>query len=289
MVMRLAGSGARQTGALMVELLVAMALVAGALLLWLFPRLRKAPGPGDLPARGGNGNCGRRNGGTGGWSVARAFGGAHDYPIIPSRPLTCHRAISCSRFKDQRYGSNGDRESKCTAAQSCASDVEMKPNLTREVRSGYMLIEALVYIGVSFLLLGIAFAAMYRCIDNSVGLRRSADDITGVLHAGERWRADVRSTVRPIQVENLPTGQVLHLPGPQTEIVYHYWRGLYSTRWLRRVDAIADQRQFLNRAARSTPDPCCWRWELELKTRTKAGRIRPLFTFMAVPARTATP
>ncbi len=32
MVMRLAGSGARQTGALMVELLVAMALVAGALL-----------------------------------------------------------------------------------------------------------------------------------------------------------------------------------------------------------------------------------------------------------------
>jgi len=166
----------------------------------------------------------------------------------------------------------------------------MKPNLTREVRSGYMLIEALVYIGVSFLLLGIAFAAMYRCIDNSVGLRRSADDITGVLHAGERWRADVRSTVRPIQVENLPTGQVLHLPGPQTEIVYHYVEGAV----FRRVGSGA-WTQLLTNVSSSTvqPDPrqtlVAWRWELELKTRTKAGRIRPLFTFMAVPARTATP
>src|SRR5439155_11435731 len=77
----------------------------------------------------------------------------------------------------------------------------MKHNLKPQVRSGYMLIEALVYIGVSFLLLGIGFAAMYRCIDNSVGLRRSADDITSALHAGERWRADVRATVRPVQLE----------------------------------------------------------------------------------------
>jgi hypothetical protein len=34
-----------------------------------------------------------------------------------------------------------------------------------------------------------------------------------------------------------------------------------------------------------------WRWELELATRTqgsvKPGRVRPLFTFVAVPERTS--
>jgi len=166
----------------------------------------------------------------------------------------------------------------------------MKLNLRPEVQSGYMLIEALVYIGVSFLLLGIGFAAMYRCIDNSVGLRRSADDITSVLHAGERWRADVRATVRPIKLESLPTEQVLHLPGPQAEIDYRYAEGAV----FRRIGSGA-WTQLLTNVSSSTvqPDPrqtlVAWRWELELKTRAKASRIRPLFTFMAVPARTATP
>ena len=166
----------------------------------------------------------------------------------------------------------------------------MKLNLKPKARSGYMLIEALVYIGVSFLLLGIGFAAMYRCIDNSVGLRRSADDITSVLHAGERWRADVRATVRPVQLENLPAEQILHLPGPQIEIVYRYAEGAV----FRRVGPGA-WTQLLTNVSSSTvqPDPrqtlVAWRWELELKTRAKASRIRPLFTFMAVPARTATP
>ena len=166
----------------------------------------------------------------------------------------------------------------------------MKLNLRTEVRTGYMLIEALVYIGVSFLLLGIGFAAMYRCIDNSVGLRRSADDITSALHAGERWRADVRAAVRPIRLESLPTEQVLHLPGPQTEIVYRYAEGAV----FRRVGRGA-WTQLMTNVSSSTvlSDPrqtlVAWRWELELKIRAKASRIRPLFTFLAVPARTATP
>src|ERR1019366_10279726 len=54
---------------------------------------------------------------------------------------------------------------------------------------GYLLIEALVYIGVVAALLGVAYAAAYRSIDRSIALRRSADDITSALHAGERWRA----------------------------------------------------------------------------------------------------
>ena len=34
----------------------------------------------------------------------------------------------------------------------------------------YMLTEALVYIGVLFVLLGVGYAALYRCIENSVAL-----------------------------------------------------------------------------------------------------------------------
>src|ERR1041385_3687394 len=106
----------------------------------------------------------------------------------------------------------------------------MKLSLKSKVLSGYMLVETLVYVGVSVLLLGIGFAAMYQCIDNSVGLRRSSDDITSALHAGERWRADVRATIKPIRLENLPTEQLLHLPGAQMEILYRYSEGVIFRR-----------------------------------------------------------
>src|SRR5882672_1839988 len=148
---------------------------------------------------------------------------------------------------------------------SCArGDGEMKLYLKPAVRSGYMLIEALVYIGVSFLLLGMGFAAMYRCIDNSVGLRRSADDITSALHAGERWREDVRGTVRPIQLENLPTEQVLHLSGPQTEIVYRsaegaVFRRVGSGSWTQLLTNVSSSTVQLD----SRQTLVAWRWELE--------------------------
>jgi len=32
-----------------------------------------------------------------------------------------------------------------------------------------------------------------------------------------------------------------------------------------------------------------WKWELELRTRAKASKIRPLFTFLAVPGQSQTP
>src|ERR1041384_5004380 len=58
---------------------------------------------------------------------------------------------------------------------------------------GYLMVEALVYIGVVFVVLGVGYAALYRCIDNSAVMRRTANDITKAMHAGERWRADVRA------------------------------------------------------------------------------------------------
>jgi hypothetical protein len=157
-------------------------------------------------------------------------------------------------------------------------------------QSGYLLIEALVYIGVIAALLGVAYAASYRSIDRSIALRRNADDITSALHAGERWRADVRAAGSQVRMENTDAGQLLYLDGPHRAVVYSFTTNTVSRRlgtapWVRLLPNVksstmtADQREHVTG----------WRWELELQTRAtasvKPGRIRPLFTFLAVPER----
>jgi hypothetical protein len=154
----------------------------------------------------------------------------------------------------------------------------------------YLLIEALVYISLVFVLLGLGYAAMYRCVDSSLALRRNADDIASALHAGERWRADVRSASNQVRLEDTSDGQLLHLKGATNEVVYHsatnaIFRRAGEGPWVRLLPNVksstmkSDPRQYAT----------AWCWELELATRTqgsvKPARIRPLFTFIAVPER----
>jgi hypothetical protein len=159
-------------------------------------------------------------------------------------------------------------------------------------RGAYLLIEALVYIAAVFVLLGAGYAAMYRCIDSSIALRRSADDITSALHAGERWRADVRSATNQFRLEDTAHGQLLYLDGPSNTVVYSFstngvFRWLGTGPWVRLLPNVksstiqADPREYVT----------AWRWELELQPRTtgsvKPGSVRPLFTFIAVPKGTS--
>ena len=162
----------------------------------------------------------------------------------------------------------------------------------RPGQRAYLLIEALVYIAVIVALLGAGYAAMYRCVDSSLALRRNADDITSALHAGERWRADVRFATSPPRVENTDAGQLLYLNGARGPIVYHFTTNAI----FRRLDTGSWVRLLANaKSSTMTPDPrqhvTAWRWELELQTRTqgsvKPGRVRPLFTFIAVPQGTS--
>src|ERR1041385_712600 len=99
--------------------------------------------------------------------------------------------------------------------------------------SAYLMMEALVYIGVSFLLLGIGFAAFYHAIDGSVALKRNAEDVTKALNVGERWRADVRAASLPVDFKSGPSEQVLRLPGSKHQIVYRF----ANEAVLRRVDS----------------------------------------------------
>jgi hypothetical protein len=164
------------------------------------------------------------------------------------------------------------------------------PQASGTSQRGYLLVEALVYIAVLVALLGAGYAAMYRCIDSSLALRRNADDITSALHAGERWRADVRSATSEVRLENTDAGQLLSFERPGGTVVYRFstnalFRSMGGGSWVRLLPNVksstmtADARKYVT----------VWRWELELATRTqgsvKPGRVRPLFTFIAAPER----
>ena len=148
--------------------------------------------------------------------------------------------------------------------------------------------EALVYIGLVMVVIGIGYAAMYTCVDRSVLLRRNADDIANAVNAGERWRADVRAANRRAALEATGPEQLLHLSGNAHQIDYRFSDGQV----LRRLDA-GPWAPVLRNVKASTMSPDrrgnvpAWRWELELQPRAKAaikpGRVRPLFTFLAAP------
>ncbi|HZR16898.1 MAG TPA: hypothetical protein VFE51_06180 [Verrucomicrobiae bacterium] len=160
--------------------------------------------------------------------------------------------------------------------------------------AGYLLTEALVYIGLVFLLLGIGSAALYRCIDNSVALRRNADDILRVVHAGELWRADVRGAKGGIAWDKSAAQPVLRLREPRGEVDYRYdgtnvLRRIGNGPWSRILDRV--KVSAMSQETRSTIT--AWRWELELQPITrgsfKTGRVRPLFTFLAASPAAAQP
>ncbi len=153
---------------------------------------------------------------------------------------------------------------------------------------GYLIVETLVYLGVLLIIMAVAYAVLYRCIDNCVVLHRNADAVSRALHAGERWRADVRLADRRVSPEATPEGQILHLEGARHRVDYRYANGdLY-----RRMDGGPWSRvmeRLKSSVMESDPRPgvTAWRWELELqpvaKGSVKASRVRPLFTFLAVP------
>ena len=170
----------------------------------------------------------------------------------------------------------------------------MTTHLSRPAQSppvnnrAYLMIEALVYIAVVFVLLGAGYAAMYRCVDNSIALRRNADDITSALHAGERWRADVRSATSQARLETTDAGQLLSFESPRGPVSYRFstnavLRSVGAGPWTRLLPNVKSSTMKSDPRQYASP----WCWELELAPRTqgsvKPGRVRPLFTFIAVP------
>lgn len=158
---------------------------------------------------------------------------------------------------------------------------------TRPARhlAGITLIECLVYIAVIFVIVACGYLALYHATDNAKGLRRNADDIAAALSVGERWRQDIRQANGRIQVENIETNQVVRIPQQQGEVIYEFAEG----RLRRQQRADAPWVVVLPRVQASAmgPDPrqrvAAWRWDLTIKGTTRAVRLKPVFSFAAVP------
>lgn len=152
---------------------------------------------------------------------------------------------------------------------------------------GIMLLETIVYIAVLMILIGLALSICFRAMDNAKALRAAADDIGRTLNIGELWRDDIRQASGPIKLIEADGRFTLEIPHAAGTVVYRsegssvLRKVAGNSSWspiLRHVKQTA-VRQDVGREVRS------WRWELELETRSPRARIRPLFTFQAVPVR----
>jgi len=175
----------------------------------------------------------------------------------------------------------------------------MKPQVRRQARRlnpfrpfslfqrGYFLTEALVYISAVGLLLTVGLIAMFRCIDSSLVLRRNADDIARAMHIGELWRADIRSATKVRWVQDADE-DILQLVGPGRQVQYRFtggalYRRIGSGPWGRLLEQVKASAMHSETQSEVT----AWHWDLELQPRFRGSvaptRMRPLFTFIAVP------
>jgi hypothetical protein len=161
------------------------------------------------------------------------------------------------------------------------------PNRGIRKAAGWLLIECLVYISVFVAVFGLGLAAFYVCWDHSKALHWAADDIMAALHAGERWRTDVRGATGKITVESADGGGRLRIPRGTNEIVYSFAAGE-----VRRIASPAFSELLLANVKASDmvtetrgPTAAC-RWELELAPRRKETRLPLKFTFEAAAEQT---
>ena len=112
-------------------------------------------------------------------------------------------------------------------------------------RRGIMLVDCLMYIALLAVILTLTFAAFYRANENSRNLAQNAG-------------GEVRYRLRNGIISRQTSG---------------------NTNW---IDLLPNVK-----SSRMEPDPrrhvTAWRWELELQGRQKVARVKPLFTFQAVP------
>ncbi len=170
--------------------------------------------------------------------------------------------------------------------QSAANSLFGKPSgaLPRRRHAGMMLLECLVYLFVFAILLGGATAAFYFCWDHSRAVIFATDDIASALHAGERWRADVRAATGKITVETTTTGEVARIPEGARTVSYRFESGE-----VRRQISTSDYQELLLAKVKTSQmamdargTVSAGRWEMELLSRRKEAHLPLLFTFEAV-------
>ncbi len=151
-------------------------------------------------------------------------------------------------------------------------------------RTGILLIECLVYLGVFVILMGLGMGAFYVCSNHVHATISATDNIAATLRAGERWRADVRAATGPIRIETRSGSETLRIPAGNKSIDYRFDSGEVS----RGVVPSGISQVVLGKVnwSRMTVERrgaiTAWRWELQLKQRRNQTRVPLVFTFEAV-------
>lgn len=157
------------------------------------------------------------------------------------------------------------------------------PKLRISRRRGMMLVECLIYLAVSSILVSLGIALYLRCLDSATNLEHNTDDIAGTLSVGERWRADLREATAPPQVLNANSPEMV-IPQTNGKVVYRYADGIIwrydsaSARWSRLLDRVASANWNAEARTRVT----AWHLDIEMKTKKRQVRVRPLFSFIGV-------
>lgn len=146
--------------------------------------------------------------------------------------------------------------------------------------SGFMLVEALIYIGVLSVVLTLCILTLNRGHQSARDLRRNAADIERTLKAGERWREDVRAAVEAPTVSE--DGRVVAIRQANATVRYEFsdgrvWREQDKSRRVT-LDRVQGSQFLLDKRTHVT----ALRWEIELATAQRVVRVRPLFTCAAV-------
>jgi Tfp pilus assembly protein FimT len=162
---------------------------------------------------------------------------------------------------------------------------------TRRSQRGISLIECLVYIGLLGVIISIGGFTLAKAWDQSRAIQRNSDDIVRAIHAGERWRADIRRASGPIRVIAEAEGEQVRIPTAAGETVYRF--ATNTLLFQPRSDAPEVTLLAKVKSSRMSLEPRAqvnaWRWELELQPVQKQARMRPLFTFAAVPPKKTNP
>ena len=166
----------------------------------------------------------------------------------------------------------------------------MRPNhrLKRwPIEHGILLLDCMVYLGLFFLIGGMALAAFYQANDNSRHLTENAANIVRALQAGARWRADVRNATADPRLTESELATTLVLPQRAGEVQYVFKEGMIyrqtsSGKPTEPIALLAGVKNSVMQADQRK-QVTAWRRELELKPSRKGSRVPTLFTFTAVP------
>lgn len=149
-----------------------------------------------------------------------------------------------------------------------------------------MLIECLVYIGVLGIIFGLSSLALFRGLEMSRRIHGNTDEISRALAAGERWREEIRKSIRVSLLTNAPGGAAIRMEDQNRKAIDY---ALRERALLRRTGEEGQWTPALKgvKSSNFVRDErfglVSWRWELELQGTRKEARVRPRFTFQAVP------